>query len=767
MSERHVNLRFRREIGVEIAIAISLVLAVSLVAFETIAGFQRFPAVHAVVGVIASFLAPGYLLLLVSGHNPRRSSRLFVYAVGISVAFLIGLGMLVNFLLAGFGVERPLSTLPWFVALSLVVLSAASYYRTDGRVDSVRSVSISSRSLLSGTLLALLPILSVTAARVISDEGSQVPMFVLILLVVTVVLLLVAGAIPPQMRPFAIWSTALAVQFQTTMISSHLWGWDIHFQYRIAETILQTGYWTPVNGSSSSSLLSTTLLPVIATFTTGLDLVWIYKLVYPCLIALLPVAIFHIGALQFDDEWIATLSPFALVFYYGYFKFMPGKQMFAQLFFAFTLVVLFDDSVHGIGKRALAVTFATVMILSHYVVSLSFVMVLTATVVTVSTAYQVGLIDRVDTSITRPTFATLVGVGWFSWYAFSSFGSNFDRIVLRGYETFSTLGSGSPGRSGASYATEAFGSPLWILYKLLYIAIIFWFTVGVLWTLYTILMERTDRVDVEYAVLASFVLGFLASSIVVTYSLGFDRALFLALVPLAPFVPVGLKAGAEVLFSLTNRTVRIPSRGVAGVFAVFLAVLFLFSSGFVFAAAGEEIPSYNINLDEDAGWPVYEQNEVAASRWVAHSTAPSSKVAVYNQWEALKSRDALLLREVISTERLVPVLPSNSQVEGTPYIYVSEKPMVKKIGERVYIDPQQTTFYAETIVRANRVYSAGNVDIYVPRPEDGGSSRGGPAASNQTDERSRPTPRNATSERVSHPSASETIRYRQANIPGY
>jgi uncharacterized membrane protein len=713
----------RPALDTRVVVAVSVVAALTILAFEFVLTAERYGAIRAVVGVVGAFVLPGYLLLRLAGLDSRRPSRTLGYAVGVSVAFLLVTGMATNVALAGAGVERPLAWTPATVALSVVVLAGATYLRTDRAPTGRPSHSFSRQSVLAGGLLALLPILSAVTAT--SGGGAVAPTVVLVGLLAGSVCLLVTGVIPAELRPFAVWSVALAVQFQTTLVTDHIWGWDVHFQYRTADLIYGAGLWGPSGAAPSGSLLVTTFLPAVASFVTDLELVWVYKLLLPCLVAFLPVGVYHLGTLQFDDEWVATLAPFALVFYYGYFKFMPGKQMLAQLFFVLALVVTFDDSVEGVGKRALAVTFAGVMVLAHYVVSLAFVVFLAATVVSVAVARRVGLVDRVRADVVRPTFVALVGVGWVGWYGFSSGGRNLERIAVRAYEALLVTGGGAA-RSGASYATIAFESPVWAVYRLLYVALIGLFAVGVLRTLYAVVVGTDERVDAEYVAFSAFALAFLAASVVVTFSLGFDRALLMVLPVLAPFVLVGLRAGVALPARLSGRLSGGSPRGTAAVLAAFLAVLFLFSSGAAFAAAGEEVPAYNINLEEDAGWPVYERSDVAASRWVATQTPADSTIGVYNQWSAFKSRDSLLLQEVVGSDRLVGVLPSSQRAAGAAFVYVSERPMVVEIGEREYIAPGETVFHAGTVSTASKVYTSGSAAVYVP-PEASGAAAAGNA----------------------------------------
>lgn len=719
------------EVDERIAIGLALALAIGMVAFEGMSMGDEYAVVQGVTGALASLFVPGFLLLLVARIS-RPAPQMLAYAIGLSCAFLALVGAATNFLLPGLGVERPLTLTPLALSLSLVVLSVLAYLHTN--VTPVRrlTVTVSLRSLMAGALLTLLPLLSIAAARAVNVGGDRAPMLILIVLLASVPPLLVTGVIPRRLRPVAVWSVSLAALLQMTLISSHIWGWDVHFEYATARAISRTEVWSPADGS----LLSTTFLAAVYATVTGIDLVFVYKLIYPLIASVLPVAVYYLARSQFDDWRVATLAPFGLVFYYGFFKTMPAKQTIAQVFFVLALVVLFDRSTDGVRKRALAVTFGTMMILSHYIVSLLFIWYLAATIGTVAVARRVGVIDTADANVVRPTFVALLGVEWVSWHAFIASGETFDRVVRQAYAAVTAVDGPTSGRSGVGYATRTFDSPLWSVYRLLYIALIGLFILGLVWTLYSIVVRKDDRTaTVEYPVFGSFALAMLVASLVMTFGLGFDRILLIALAALAPFAPVGAAVGFSLVSKLSRGMIDLSPDGTANVFAAFLAVLFLFSSGGAFAMAGHDVPSYSINLDREAGWPAYDQSEVEATRWLADEMGPDTTVAVYNQWDAVKSRDGVLVREVIPKERMVLVSPSTTELEGPAYVYVSDRPMAKVDDQDAYIDPERTRFYATNVAEANLVYAAGDVRIYRVRPSDEGEDQAANPRADPPDER--------------------------------
>ncbi|MFB6183521.1 MAG: DUF2206 domain-containing protein [Haloarculaceae archaeon] len=746
-----------------LACVLGIVLAVGLAAVLVAPPLAELAAVRAVLGTVAVFVAPGYLALLAADIRCRRRSKQLLYAAGTSLAFVVVLGLAGTTLLPRLGVERPLVVTTWALVASLAVLSALAWYRTAKRASpttsngsgiagsrfvpadttehrrssatatrSPRSATATrsprsataTRSRLSIALLALLPALAFLTGTGVSVGETVVPQLLLIASLATTVVLLGTGIVPREHQPFAVWCVSLAVLLEMTLVSSHLWGWDVHFQYYVARRILLDGTYAIGLSSTPASLLPVTVGAATTAAVTGLDLVWVYKLCFPLVVALLPVAIYHVAARQFDDDRVAVLAPFGLVFYYGYFKIFPAKQFVAQVFFVLVVLVLFDDAVDGPRKRALGVVFAAMLVVSHYGISLLLVAVLGAAVVVAASLHALDVLPSVDDDVVRPTLVSSVGVGWLLWYLTSAAGTNFRRVVLLAGESLpSSGGSGGSSRTAIAYLVKSFASPLWTVYKALNVLLVGFVALGVAWTAYAALIDRDgdgdgdgngDAPDVEFAAIGVVTLAFLASSVRITYGMGFDRTLLFALSVLAPFAFVGFRTVARVPGRLPIAHLWPSRRGIAGAFAAFLAVLFLFSSGGAFALAGHQVPSYSINLDDDTGWPVYNRTEVDASRWLVRNADADERVAVYNDWTNIKSRDALLLKEVFPRDRIERIWLSRSDLSNATYVYVSDKPMVRSTegNDRPFVDPRATPAYDVLASSATLVYQNDDVRIY-------------------------------------------------------
>lgn len=704
---------------------ISILAAVCYQLFAVVFGVDVLDVsvLRTVVGAILLTIVPGYLLVSLLGMDDRPIGLVVLYSVGLSVPTVVALGLVVNFSLRPFAAGRPLSprTLTAAVSLFVVGLVAVRHVRFGLTRSPLTRLSIPAGDRTFFVLFGLLPVYSVVGTIYTNAIEYDHAVIALTVALSLVPLLLLWWCGSPALYPFAIWSVAVSVLLGMTLVSGHIWGWDIHYEYRTANIILESGYWDPSRPSATNSLLSITLLASVYSMVTGQELVWVYKVIYPLVVSLLPVGIWYLARRQFADRSVAVFAPFVLVFYYGFFKTMPDKQIVAELFAVLVLVALLDDETPTVGEWALVVAFAVGMVISHYATSLLFLGFLLFVVVGRYVLRTIPSVEAPTTRLTRTGFVGFLGVFWLIWYRFTASGVNLYRIIDLGDRLIVQLLAGTPvGRSGADYATMTFESELWVVYRFLHVILIGLIAIGVLRAMYSLYTGHGTPRSGEFALLSIGVFGFLTSSVLVTFAMGFDRTLLIALFTLSPFAVFGLTGLLPACSWLVGwcspalRT-RIEAIPLKSLFAVFLAVFFVVSSGTAFALAGEEVPPYSINLNQSSGWPVYSDGEVAATRWVTTHDGPGEPgVAVYNTKQSINSRDGLLLREVLATEHIEPIWLSKRTVENATYVYVSERPVKKPEGgtDFEYIDPHGTPFYEATLSTADKVYSSPNASVY-------------------------------------------------------
>src|SRR4030043_479177 len=96
---------------------------------------------------------------------------------------------------------------------------------------------------------------------------------------------------------------ALSLFYQTTLISSYLVGSDIHLEYYFAKMVTQNGYWDASIPSTINSCLSIVMLVPVYSLLLNMDIVWLFKILYPLFFCLTPLALYRIFRLQMSSRY--------------------------------------------------------------------------------------------------------------------------------------------------------------------------------------------------------------------------------------------------------------------------------------------------------------------------------------------------------------------------------------------------------------------------------------------------------------------------------
>jgi uncharacterized membrane protein len=345
----------------------------------------QIPLVRALLASVYLLFVPGVLILRALRLHRLGSVRAPLFAVGISLATAMGVGLLMTTLYPLLGFNRPLALVPVLITEGVIVttLAVLSYWRDKGQTQ---GVVVERRDLLTPPVLGLcvLPFLSIVAAYAMNAYGNNVLLLALIVVIAIVALWIsTTASVPTKLYPLAIFVIAVAVLYQASLISSYVWGWDIQKEVYTANAVLSNALWNVHAPDATNSVLSVTVLAPLISIMSGVSVVWIFKTIYPALFALVPVGLFVVFKKQTNDR-LALLACFFITFLFTFFSELPAlaRQEIAELFLVLLLILLVDKSVGPAGGKtrlyALYAVFAAGVIVSHYALALVFISYLIA-----------------------------------------------------------------------------------------------------------------------------------------------------------------------------------------------------------------------------------------------------------------------------------------------------------------------------------------------------------------------------------------------------
>ncbi len=689
-----------------------------------------------VIGFVYLTFLPGFSLLSMLRYREMSLSEIILFSSGLSLAFLMFVGLVLNGVLPFFGLDEPLSTLALLATISIATFGlscAATIIRKPGRLF-VLSTSHGMITNPLTPLLVSLPVLSILATLVMKDTNNNVPLLLVLTFVAALIAMSALGCIPAPLYPLVIVSIAIALLFQTTLISNYISGFDIHLEYQLAEISLMSSRWDlsavlSASGPALSgyalqygdfdSMLSITILPVVYARILGTDILPIFTVIYPLLFSLVPVALYKIYNGVFDQR-VAFLS---VLFFMSFNTFYVGmaylaRQMIAELFFVLLFILAFERTANK-GKLVMIFALSAALIVSHY--SLSYIYV--AYVVAIA---FFSLRTRKMTEL-NITYLGLLLVMVFGWY----FGASGSAVVSLS-QTVSMVGGHIATDMFSFGARDPYVSRILILgpvslqqriSRITFIATVVCVVVGYVKTVF---IRKNMGFSTAYFVVSSISIALISLSVLLPYlgqALNLDRFYEISLLFAAPF-PI---LGAEVLLArastmvhslfapgwLRRRHARVSIRAI--LLASLLVLYFLSQVGYLYEVTGAAPISVSLTADKNRFIPgdiaaygaVPLEQDVFGARWLSRYMVSWHGVSVFSDETSMKL--VLTSQGMLNWGHMAVFYPSSIFPPGT-YVFLSRLNVVNGVIVRSnHLD--NVTELSGFRYSADKIYSNGGTEV--------------------------------------------------------
>lgn len=729
------------------------------------------PIVRQVSGFIFITFIPGLLILrILKVHdiNPVESAA---YTVGLSLAFTMFWGLVIDLALPLINISRPLDTLPVtvFLALADYLLLAGAFIRDKKYVPGINPghTKLNINGLLFLLLLLLLVVLGVLLLNVWSN--NLVLFICLILIAVAVALAAWRKFITPGLFPLTIFVISLCLLYQTTLISPYLVGTDIYAEYQSFQLVHSSGIWDQLIRDPINSCLSIVMLAPVYSQSLNIDGIWVFKAVYPLLFSLVPLIIYRFVRIQ-TNSLTAFLSAFFFMAVPTFMLEMIGlcRQQIAELFFALLILLFVDRRLAFRPKFIIMMIIIPCIAVSHYAmgligfayfgVMLILIFIMRSTAFRSAWSWLTQKIGGLPHHLSGPGAGSLPLIILFTsfifyfifsiiWYSLVASGISLEilvdsfNIITRAVSQqagglLGQLPAGVvtvPGQSdilvkvalGLDFMQASLAGKIFrVLQYITQILII----IGCLRLL---IKPKGLNFRVEYIALSLISFFILAACILLpgfAARLNTTRWYHITLITLSPF----LILGAEALWSAAkyicvrfrsndlNSPVSAYSRTFFKAFTLIILVpYFIFTSGIIFEAAGREdnnkvdipfsiaLSSYRLDL---VG--ILNRQDVAAAGWLVAET--KNDINIYADYHAAKV--ILLLTQQIEP-RPIPV---NGGFNNPCYIYFTAWNNINnqisfaeaaKPGLSIHLKTQDIPGLVEALSKSSRIYTNGGAII--------------------------------------------------------
>jgi len=721
-----------------VVLGIQLLLWATLVLEENGAGV---PLLRQIVGFLYLTWVPGIVLLRVLRVHGVGSVETTLFSVGLSISSVMFLGFVMNTVYPVLDILKPISEGPLLITMTVFVfIGAVIAYIVDHDYNQPEYIIVGETFGWPVFLFSLLPVLAIFGTWLVNNYRVNTLLFILLAAIAIVpALIAFRKAIPERYYLFMIWTVALALLFHTSLISNHIWGYDINQEYYIANLVVNNAAWDFSIYSNVNAMLSIVMLAPIYAIVCNLDIVWIFKIVYPLFFSLMAPAMYMVIRRQSYDR-IAFFGTFFFVSMFVYYTEMlqVARQEIAEFFLVMIALLIINKDLDKMKKYIILIVFSFSLAVSHYGLSYLFMIALLLALV-ILVFSEIGSVNRIKDRISmvfdwekrgyapnfRPRHAgeraiTLDYVLLFfifalGWYMFISSSSALNSITGLAVQFSNNMVSGflSPETTeGLSIIVTEAATPLHQLGKYVQLVTQFFIFFGIL-----SLLLRPQKmgfggeyfaIDREYFALSLVNFALAAAGVILPFfssALNTTRLYQITLIFLAPFFVIGVFEAFRFLRRFLQQTsLDLSSDSAVRVTSVFLCIFVLFNTGFVYSALGDDPTS--IALDDRIDYPRFNSQEIAGSRWLH---------AVGNRTIHCDTPRAVMLEGFVgTTARKIPT--DLSQLRRNTYVYLgtfnvlTEKLSLLQLNKasrvKVYSDIGPYT------VRRDMVYDNGGARVY-------------------------------------------------------
>ena len=328
------------------------------------------------IGLSAAFLllVPGYIMLrLIRLHTKWPSLwEVIGYSLGLSVFFLMTVGLIINTILPLLGMHTPLTVLPLTLGVGAGVLVLLLWLNKAGLIllPKVEQWHFSVPDMWLVYASALTVVLSVLGAISLNNGGTSaftVWMLTIICLVCLVIPWL-GRRLGRNAIGLGIYLMSLAMLFATSLRGWFITGHDIMQEYQVFELTSSHSLWS-MNffHDAYNACLSITILPTLLQRLTGISDPYVYKVLIQLVFAVVPVLVYML-AQRLVDKVPAALAAVVFITFPTFMMDFPmlNRQEIAFLFFALGMLALFEYGLRRQTRMLLFVLLFAGMVLSHY-----------------------------------------------------------------------------------------------------------------------------------------------------------------------------------------------------------------------------------------------------------------------------------------------------------------------------------------------------------------------------------------------------------------
>jgi uncharacterized membrane protein len=672
-----------------------------------------------IIGFVYFTFVPGFIIVKLLRMNQLSKVEDILFSMGISVAFLMFMGVLVNQFGFQFGLQHPLSVIPLMVVFNTIILaSAVCLYLRNGKVNFF-DFGLEHQSFSRALLLIIIPTMGVLGVMLLNVYQNNSVLLVLMLAIPLVFVLALVSKryFPPRLYPLVVLAVAVSILLSSSLISKYVvpFGSDINLEAYVFKTTQSSAHWDPSSfflGDERfqrlNAMLSITVLPTVYSSLLNIDSTSVFKILVPLIFSLVPLGLYQLWQNQVGKRY-AFMAILLFMAESTFYTELLGlvRQIIAELFFILILLVIFNEKIKSHNKVICFTIFSIALVTSHYAIAEIFLFFISLTFI------MMLVTKKPRKNITVGMVLSFLVI-MFSWYIYTSNASTYNAFAS--YTDFvykqqiDFLNPGSRGQTVLLGLGLQTAPSVWNIVSRVFA----YLTEGLIVIGFLGLITKRTRIKVEREyIILSFVAVVLLAAVVLLPGLAntfnmtrFYHVLLFLLSPLCVL-------GGEVVLSFFSK--RSNELRVCFLLLTVLVPYFLFQTGFVYEVA--KVDSYSLTLSmyrmdpyrlhSHSGYIFAE--DVFSASWASENINFQNDSQVYAD---ASSQYNILLSHGMMLTGYVNILSNTTLIPPSGAVYLNwlnvAKGTVAGAGGQLW----NTSDFSPMLANINKIYSNGASEIY-------------------------------------------------------
>lgn len=330
------------------------------------------PVYRQILGSIFLGFIPGFLILCITKLDRLELHKKFVLSIGLSISFVMLMGLIINTLYPLISYETPLSPKSIVISFTFIMLILAVIANSrGGLIFSFKQFYPKFDQNDKAFLLipSIFPLLSIIGMHLMNAANNNAILIIFLFLIpiYVIIISICRDQISEKTYPIIIFLISISLVLLWGMRSSHIIGTDAHLEYIVFKQTFINEKWQILRGYSIiNSCLSVSILPTAYQSILNINPECLFKVLYPLLFSISPIVIYII-----TKNYANNFSAFLASIFFMSQKFYiitaaSPRTNIAILFFALSMMILLLSEISEMNKKLFLIIFIISCILSHY-----------------------------------------------------------------------------------------------------------------------------------------------------------------------------------------------------------------------------------------------------------------------------------------------------------------------------------------------------------------------------------------------------------------